>query len=135
MDETKQKARAVLQRQMTRSQLGNWGEDCAVTHLKRQGWEILARNWRTRGGELDIVAFDPHRRALVAVEVKTRRTTTAGTAEEAVTPVKLRRIRALLSGWLAVEGLHVQAITVDVIGIQIDSQGHYTVNHVPNAQY
>ncbi|MDO5026127.1 MAG: YraN family protein [Trueperella sp.] len=120
---------------MTRSQLGSWGEDCAVTYLKGQGWEILARNWRTRGGELDVVAFDPQRQALVAVEVKTRRTTYAGTAEEAVTPVKLQRIRGLLSEWLAAKGLHVQVIAVDVIGIQLDSQGNYTVNHVRDAQY
>lgn len=57
---------------MTRNEIGAWGEELAATHVKHQGWAVLDRNWRTRGGELDIVAFDPQRNAIVAIEVKTR---------------------------------------------------------------
>lgn len=52
-------------------QTGDAGETCVCEHLQQQGWNILARQWRCRGGELDIVA--ERDRALAFVEVKTRR--------------------------------------------------------------
>ena len=54
-----------------RLSLGRWGEWLALVHLRRLGWDIVARNWRTREGEVDLIAYDgPY---LVFVEVKTRR--------------------------------------------------------------
>ena len=51
--------------------LGRWGEWLALVHLRRLGWDIVARNWRTREGEVDLIAYDgPY---LVFAEVKTRR--------------------------------------------------------------
>lgn len=57
---------------MTRAELGALGEQLAVDHLLGQGWTILARNWRCRYGELDVIADDPAAGAVVFVEVKTR---------------------------------------------------------------
>ena len=82
-----------------RQALGRWGEDLAAQHLTSSGYEVLARNWRCRQGELDIVA----RRAneIVFVEVKARSGTSYGAPAEAVTPLKAKRIHRLAGRWLA----------------------------------
>lgn len=82
-----------------RQALGRWGEDLAVRHLQAAGYEVLARNWRCRVGELDIVARLAGE--LVFVEVKTRSSKAYGEPAEAVTPVKARRIHVLAFQWLA----------------------------------
>lgn len=79
--------------------LGRWGEDLAAAHLAAHGYEVLARNWRCRYGELDIVARTPE--ALVFVEVKTRSGPAYGPPAEAVTRVKASRIRLLAAQWLS----------------------------------
>ncbi|MGB8650923.1 MAG: YraN family protein [Mycobacteriales bacterium] len=84
---------------VNRVALGRWGEDLAAAHLQAAGYDVLARNWRCREGELDIVARDGA--ALVFVEVKTRSGLGYGEPAEAVGPVKARRIRGLALRWLA----------------------------------
>lgn len=83
---------------MDRQSLGRWGEELAVRHLQVQGLEVLARNWRCREGELDIVAREG--RTLVFVEVKSRSGTSYGEPAEAVSWRKARRIHGLASRWL-----------------------------------
>lgn len=80
-------------------ELGRLGEEYVCLWLQNQGWRILARNWHCRFGELDIVALDPFR-ILVFVEVKTRRTTTFGSACEAVGQAKRQRLRRAAVQWL-----------------------------------
>ncbi|GAC1443608.1 MAG: YraN family protein [Mycobacteriales bacterium] len=80
------------------SQLGQYGEDLAVEHLTAAGMTVLARNWRCREGELDIVARDGD--SLVFVEVKARSGIGFGEPAEAVGRVKARRIRVLACRWL-----------------------------------
>ena len=79
-------------------ELGRYGEDLAAQHLTAAGMQVLARNWRCREGELDIVALDGD--AVVFVEVKARSSTAFGDPCEAVGPVKARRIRGLACLWL-----------------------------------
>lgn len=114
---------------MTRNELGAWGEELAAAHLKKHGWVILARNWRTRGGELDIVGFDPRRNVIAAVEVKTRRTAKSGSPAESVTPAKVRRLRGLLLQWLLAHGGHATRITIDVVSVDV-AGADYTLSHV-----
>ena len=64
--------------------VGRYGEQLAVRHLEAQGCQVLARNWRTGTGEIDVVVRDGA--ALVVVEVKTRRDLTFGDPLEAITP-------------------------------------------------
>ncbi|MCI5825428.1 MAG: YraN family protein [Arcanobacterium sp.] len=122
---------------ISRSELGVWGERCAERYLKNQNFSILARNWRTRGGELDLVAYDPARDAVVAVEVKTRRLYNAyfpaGTPEEAITPVKLRRLRALIVQWVAHSGERAPAIAIDIVGVVVHGN-QFSVHHVKDVQ-
>jgi putative endonuclease len=80
-------------------QLGHDGEDLAAAHLTAAGMQVLARNWRCREGELDIVARDGD--AVVFVEVKARSGTGFGEPSEAVGRVKARRIHVLACRWLA----------------------------------
>lgn len=78
--------------------VGRYGEQVAADHLHRAGLVILARNWRCREGEVDIVARDG--RALVFVEVKTRSSLAYGSPAEAVGAAKVLRIRQLALRWL-----------------------------------
>jgi putative endonuclease len=82
-----------------RQALGRWGEDLAARHLEQAGYELLARNWRCRAGEIDIVARIE--RAIVFVEVKTRSGLAFGEPACAVTQVKAHRIHAVAGRWLA----------------------------------
>ena len=71
--------------------LGRRGERAAEKHLRRNGYRIVARNFRAAGAEIDLVAIDGD--ILVFVEVKTRRSRAAGAPEEAVDERKQIRMR------------------------------------------
>ena len=84
--------------QLSRRALGAAGEACAAQHLTRRGFRILARNLRSGGVEIDVIAA---RGALVVfVEVKTRRSRHAGLPEEAVDARKQKRLVAGAAAWL-----------------------------------
>lgn len=78
--------------------LGQWGEEQVAEKLRREGWTIAARNFRCRMGELDIVA--KNERYLAFVEVKLRKNDQFGSACEAVTPAKQRKLRAAAQFYL-----------------------------------
>jgi putative endonuclease len=82
-----------------RGGLGRFGEEVATEHLVAAGLTIVARNWRCREGEVDIIALDGD--VLVMCEVKTRRGVGFGTPLDAVTPAKAARLRRLALHWLA----------------------------------
>ncbi|HXN13292.1 MAG TPA: YraN family protein [Candidatus Acidoferrales bacterium] len=86
-------ARAVawLDSLRVRLPLGRRGERAAEKYLRRNGYRIVARNFRAAGAEIDLVAMD--RETLVFVEVKTRRSRDAGAPEEAVDERKQKQIR------------------------------------------
>lgn len=73
---------------MSNTAVGNQGENLACEYLKKQGYKILERNYRIRGGEIDIVAMDKN--YLVFVEVKTRYSHGYGLPVESMTPWKIR---------------------------------------------
>ncbi|MBR5997800.1 MAG: YraN family protein, partial [Deltaproteobacteria bacterium] len=73
-----------------RQALGRWGEDLAAAYLQQRGMVILERNFRGKRGEVDIIARDGG--DLVFVEVKTRRSDTFGTPQEAVNRRKQMQI-------------------------------------------
>ena len=83
---------------IARRALGIAGEDAAAAWYEANGYEVVARNWRCREGELDLVLTRD--RVLVFCEVKTRRTTAFGVPAEAVTITKQRRLRTLAMRWL-----------------------------------
>ncbi len=100
--------------------VGRYGEQCAADHLAAAGLEILARNWRCRAGELDIVARDGSQ--LVFVEVKTRSSLAFGTPAEAVDRTKSARIRQLALRWIMAqrelgEPVFWSALRFDVVSV------------------
>lgn len=101
-----------------RQELGALGERVAVEHLQRVGLRIVARNWRCRYGELDVIAADGDQTA-VFVEVKTRSGDGFGGLEHAVTPRKLGRIRRLAAMWLADQDVCWPRLRIDVIGVRV----------------
>ncbi|HEY1597238.1 MAG TPA: YraN family protein [Thermoleophilaceae bacterium] len=122
-----------------RRTLGERGERMAAEHLRRAGYAILATNFRTRFGELDLVAADD--RCLVFCEVKTR---IAGTRRgpagplDAIGPRKRAQVRAMAREWLA-SGLAAgrprrAELRFDAIGILVSRSGELvSLDHVENA--
>jgi putative endonuclease len=107
--------------------LGRRGEDLAVEFLERRGLVVLARNWRCRDGELDVVATDAHR--LVVCEVKTRSGTAYGEPAEAVTGRKAARIRRVTQAWLSVHRVRWCEIRFDVVAVLLEPGREPTVQH------
>lgn len=122
---------------VTRQRLGARGEEIAARSLAAAGWRIVARNARTRYGELDIVAIDAH--ALVLVEVKAMRAGAIAGPERpalAVGPQKQRRIRRLAVAFLAERPPlpRFAEIRFDVIGISFEADGRVAdYEHIQSA--
>lgn len=122
-----------------RRALGQLGERFAAEHLERAGYIVLARNYRTRFGELDIVAADD--RCLVFCEVKAR---VAGTREgpagplDAIGPRKRRQLRAMAREWLAStsgsQRPHRPDLRFDAIGVVVTGRGVLlSIEHLEDA--
>jgi putative endonuclease len=122
--------------------LGRYGEIVAADHLVAAGMTVLARNWRCREGEVDIVALDGD--VLVMCEVKTRRGVGFGTPLDAVTPAKAARLRRLALRWLADHRAAVAAggapqfdryaeVRFDVVSVLRPLSGPTIVEHLRGA--
>jgi putative endonuclease len=122
---------------MTKARLrtGRIGEDLACRRLERDGLVIVARNSRTRFGEIDAIAIDGE--TLVFVEVKTTRAGGLHGPEQpahAVGRRKQMQVRRLARAWLA-ENLppRYRSIRFDVVGVSLDAGGGAVVEHLQGA--
>ena len=100
---------------------GDAGEDLACEHLRGRGMKVLARNYRCRVGEIDIVADDGG--TVVFVEVKERSSDSHGSAVEAVTAAKRRRVVRAARVYAATHGLADSAVRFDVLAIDWGPDG------------
>jgi putative endonuclease len=123
---------------VTRARLrtGRIGEDRACEFLGRRGFAILARNCRTRFGEIDAIALD--RGALVFVEVKTMRQSSRSGPEQPILAVGRRKqiqIRRLARSWLAENTTpRHRSLRFDVVGVSLDSADRpVAIEHVADA--
>ena len=99
-----------------RQHLGAFGEGVAARWYVARGYTVVDRNWRVRGGEIDLIVQLGCQ--LVFCEVKTRTRDTFGTGLDAVTWSKQQRLRKLASAWLAVHpSADYRAIRFDVASI------------------
>jgi putative endonuclease len=120
-----------------RRKMGQLAEDLAAQRIATAGWEILARNARTRYGELDLVARDG--RALVFVEVKAGRVGAPYGPErpvEAIDHRKQRQVRRLAAAWLAENRdlPYWAEIRFDAIGVSFGPDGRIAeYEHIENA--
>jgi putative endonuclease len=115
-----------------RHHLGRIGEDLATAHMERLGYAIVARNHRTRFGELDLICLGEG--ALVFVEVKTRRG--RGQPWDALGPVKQARVRRMAASYLAEvpDRPRAENLRFDAIGIVFDARGRLvSLEHLQDA--
>ena len=110
--------------------LGEHGESLAVRALEREGYAVLARRYRTRLGEIDIIARDGS--CLVFVEVKARRHHRCGRPDEQITIRKQRKIVAIAQVFLARTGVAAEACRFDVVSVSMDD-GRPRVEIIRNA--
>ncbi|MGE5359874.1 MAG: YraN family protein [Bacteroidales bacterium] len=111
--------------------LGKLGEDLACCELERRGYAIVARGYRTRVGELDIVARDGD--TLVFVEVKTRRSADYGLPREAVSRRKQRKVWLMALDFVMRAGWHNRACRFDVVEVQMLDSGDALLEVIPDA--
>jgi putative endonuclease len=111
--------------------LGKAGEDLACRELRRRGYTVLARRYRTRVGEIDIVARDGE--TVVFVEVKARTTSRFGAPQEAVTWRKRARLRALAADYLSRHNLTDSPCRFEVVAVTIGAGRRPHLEVVPAA--
>jgi putative endonuclease len=111
--------------------VGDAGEDAVAAWYRARDYEIVARNWRVRAGEIDVIA----RRAGVVVfcEVKTRRSDEFGSPAEAVTARKRSRLRGLAIEWLDKSGTRAADLRFDVAAVHPDGRGNWIVEVIEHA--
>jgi putative endonuclease len=97
--------------------IGARGEDAAADTYRRRGYRIVARNWRCRIGEIDLVV--ERGGVLAFCEVKSRRAAGFGGGYEAVTWRKQVKLKALAEAFLQAHGSRPQAIRFDVASVAI----------------
>jgi putative endonuclease len=118
-----------------RHRLGRQGEQLASEHLIRRGFRIIERNYRTRWGELDIVAYDGE--TLAFCEVKSRRLRPGeGHAFEALHTQKRSRVRKMAGTWLIerTDRPYAEVLRFDAIGVTFDPSGKLvSIEHLEGA--
>jgi putative endonuclease len=115
-----------------RRQIGRTGEAIACRYLREKGWEIVETNWRTRMGELDVIAR--YGSQLVIVEVRTTRSTRFGYGLESINARKQQQVRKLGLHYVQAQGWHHLSIRFDVISILLtDGNRPARIDHVEGA--
>ena len=116
--------------------LGEWGERQARLHLEANGYSLLARNYRCRAGEIDIVARQGDQ--LVFVEVKARRGDAYGGAEESISPARSERLAEVAEEFLQTrlcgDFSSRTDWRIDLVCLNMDRRGRLlSINHIENA--
>ncbi len=111
--------------------LGQRGESLAESFLKKAGMDIVARNWRCKAGEIDLVALDG--KTLVFVEVKARRSDDRLSPEANVTPGKQRRLRNLARLYMRTKDVESLRCRFDVVAVVDDGKSEPVIRHIPAA--
>ncbi|URA10747.1 YraN family protein [Thermospira aquatica] len=109
------------------STLGKWAEEEAVRYLKSQGVEILAQNYRTKTGEIDIIARE--NQTLLLIEVKSRKASQLSWIEYAVSPTKIKRILKTAEKYIEENTVSFQEMRVDVIWLIRSKKGVQLRHH------
>ena len=112
---------------------GILGEELAANFVIAHGYRVLERNFRCKGGEVDIIARDPRDKSLVFIEVKTRRGLSYGVPQLAVTAFKQRQISKATLTWLSFNHQHDTNARFDVIAILLHTDGSHQIEHIQNA--
>ena len=115
-----------------RTRLGTWGEELAGRFLSDKGYRILSTNYRSRHGEVDIVAQDGEE--LVFVEVRTRRGGSFGAPEESLSKAKIRRLVNTCQDYLQNTAGQASPWRVDLVCIYLGPRRELQrIQHLPHA--
>mgnify|MGYP006271709997 CR=1 FL=1 len=109
-------------------EIGTKGEECASQYLQDLGYQILDRNWRTKRGELDIVAM--RESTLVFCEVKTRTSKVCGLPSESVSKTKIQHLKTVALEWLNSNQVNRSGIRFDVIAVLIEPTTAPQISHI-----
>ena len=109
--------------------LGCWGEQIAEKYLIKKGYLIVARNFRCKLGEIDIIALDG--KELVFIEVKTRQNQNYGLPCEAITASKIKHLKRTAAYYMAVNSVNNKDVRLDVIEILKKEVQSY-IHHIEN---
>ncbi|MCR4428886.1 MAG: YraN family protein [Caldiserica bacterium] len=116
---------------MESSDLGPHGEKLAEKFLRRAGFRILERNFRRKGGEIDLVCVKNG--VIVFVEVKTRKSLASGHPLESLTPFKKERLLRTGYQYLAEKQIFEKAFRFDLVAILLDTGGRVReIQHIEN---
>jgi putative endonuclease len=110
--------------------LGKAAEDLAVTHLQKNGYTILVRNFRFQKAEIDIIAEKDN--LIVVIEVKARSTDAFMLPQEAVTKTKIKRLVSAASHFME-EFSKDQEVRFDIISVLADRKKNLTIEHITDA--
>ena len=116
---------------MKPTELGRAGEDIAVTYLQKQGFSILARNYRFGKAEIDVIALKGNR--LSVVEVKWRSSADYGLPQSFVTSKKQRLLVYAANHFVQSRGLDVE-VSLDIISI-LRAKNKHIIEFIENAYY
>jgi putative endonuclease len=105
-------------------ELGRLGEELAAEHFSRLGYRVLARNHRTRFGELDLILADEHDDTIVFCEVKSRRLG-SGPWQDSLHEQKQKQVRTMAAAWLAkvTDRPFGAELRFDAVGVTLDDRG------------
>lgn len=118
--------------QNSKQLLGATGEEIAVDYLISQGYVVFDRNWRSKSGEIDIIASEKFNSQdeLIFIEVKTRSSRDYGDPIQAITATKYLRMYRLALEWLSENSASREAWRLDVISIVISRAQEIEIDHL-----
>ena len=122
--------------QNEQQKIGQVGEDIATNYLKKKGYKILSRNFKTKWGELDIVAS--HQKTIVFVEVKTLKIDpykkSGFLPEDEITFHKANQLQKMTQIYLASKKLPLDIDQqIDIVAIEFNTADDYVIRHTENA--
>jgi putative endonuclease len=121
-----------------KKETGILGENLAEKYLQQKNYTIVQKNFRTRSGEIDIIAISPDRKYLCFVEVKTRKQISFGNPQEAVDERKIKKIMRVAEEFLflyhKIYDFEIKNLNIrfDVISVEI-TYDDVKIEHIENA--
>lgn len=116
----------------TNQKIGKYGENIATEYLEHLKYKIIEKNFRCKGGEIDIIAYDENNNELVFVEVKTRTNIKYGTPKETVEKRKQKHIKLVATYYNYIYGIYDISSRFDVIEIFLYNNS-CKINHIKSA--
>ena len=113
---------------MSKQVIGAIGERAIAEYLSKRGFQILDRNWRIKGGEIDLIAKSPAGKVHF-VEVKTRSSHAFGHPLEAIDRNKAHRLQRLALAWLVTNNHFGGEYQVDVAAVTLDKSLHPSIDY------